>query len=103
MRARACAIVSPKSGNSAGLLFGKGWPVVRAPGHAAANRFARPCDWPLLRSWQPLQRSSSPLRSCSQLSWRCPMRRPSASSTVTANGTSAGTLTRTDPSGSTGA
>jgi len=26
MRARACAMVSPKSAKSAGLLFGKGWP-----------------------------------------------------------------------------
>jgi hypothetical protein len=103
MRARTCAIVSPKSANNAGLVFGNGWPVVVAPAFAALNRFERPCDWPFAGSWQPLHLSSSPGRTCSQLSCRGPMRRPLASRIVIANATLAGTFTLTEPSGSMGA
>ena len=103
MRARAWAIVSPKSAKIAGLVFGNGKPVVVAPALTDLKRFERPCDRPLFGSWQPLQRRVSPGRTCSQLLCRGPIRRPFASSIEIAKATFAGTLTRTEPSGSTGA
>src|SRR5215510_8655800 len=71
VRARVSAMVSPASGENAGLLFGNGWPVAAAPLLTALKSPERPCErgfcavggW-----WQPMHVSTSPGRTCSQLS-----------------------------------
>ena len=108
-RARS-AIDSPWFANIAGFEFGNGCPVVEAPEFTSTKSSCRPWDTAgnppgcaPAGMWHPLQVSTSPARTCSQLRWRGEIRRPFTSSTPMPNGTPAGTLICTDPSGSIGA
>src|SRR5271163_2223190 len=90
-RDRVCAMVSPALANNAGLVLGKGWPVVGAPGFTGLVNPARPCEVMLAVVWQPLQDFVSPGSSCSQLVCRAVIRRAFTSMTSTMKGTLAGT------------
>ena len=95
------AIVSPRfSTNIDGSVFGKP-PAFCAPAKAESKASPRPCETPLCATWQPLHSNSCPGRTCNQFWCLAVMRRPLASSTLTANATFAGTFTMTEPSGST--
>ena len=89
----------PGSAKIAGLVFGNGCAGRRRAG-IHGRRVVRPCDrraagGAFAGLWQPLQVSSSPARTCSQLSVarREPRRRPLASSTLIPKATFAGTFT----------
>src|SRR3984957_19053485 len=111
----ASAIVSPLPSAFRQVVYapcvpGNG-PVDVAPVHAEANSAARPWEKKLPPAtgvccaggrWQPLHWSTSPGSSCSQARCSGKMRRALASTTETWMATFAGTVTRTEPSGSIG-
>jgi|SRR5688572_2655968 hypothetical protein len=105
LRERACAMVSPDSGEIVFTAPGKAAPVAVAPAHAELNDPLRPCERGLVpaRAWQPLHSSTSPGRTDSQVRCGVLTRRPLASSSETWNAMLAGTFMRTEPSGSMGA
>src|SRR5579863_3625087 len=116
----SCAMVSP--GHSvmvATLPLPAALKVEPWPALSAVNRLARPCERPLTSvampslpvttcepcgAWQPLQLSTSP--GCTVSQERCSGKpgnaRALASRTVIWKATCAGTITRTEPSGSMG-
>src|SRR4051812_22800698 len=105
-RERACAIVSPISGEIVFTVPGNAAPVLAAPAYAELNRPLRPCTGGAVpageptgavRVWQPLHSSTSPGRTLSQARWiTLPvlivlMRRPFTSSRLNWNAMFAGT------------